>query len=133
MSADESSKADELADQDKTDEQKSDDLVDEESGESLQADPENSVQPEQMPPATFSEFVAMLSTQAMIALGVIPNPVTEKQDVQLPLAKHFIDLLGILEDKTKGNLSDDEQSLLESTSHGLRMAYMKSTEAAKSS
>ena len=79
----------------------------------------------QMPPATFEALVSMFSTQAMVALGVIPNPATGKAE-QLPdLAKHFIDLLGVLETKTAGNLQQHEQTLLDTTLHHLRMAYVQ--------
>lgn len=78
-----------------------------------------------IPPADFAVLITMFSTQAMVALGQIPHPGSGKAEVQLPLARHFIDLLGVVEGKTKGNLTPDESSLLDSTLHFLRMGYLQ--------
>jgi len=67
------------------------------------------------PQAEFSTLVGMLSAQAMVSLGMIPNPVAGKSEVQLETVKHLIDLLGVLEEKTKGNLSASESGSLETT------------------
>ncbi len=80
-----------------------------------------------LPPAEFATLVSMFSTQAMVSLGVVPNPLTGKAEVQLPLAQHFIDLLAVLDKKTKGNLNVEEQSMLDSSLHHLRMAYVELT------
>ncbi|MEX2286440.1 MAG: DUF1844 domain-containing protein [Planctomycetaceae bacterium] len=77
------------------------------------------------PPPSFYTLVGMFSTQAMVALGIIANPLTEKAEVQLPLARHFIDMLGVLENKTKGNLDANEAAILEQTLHQLRIAYVE--------
>lgn len=92
-----------------------------EPGEKAQAAPE----PRQMPPADFFALVEMFSTQAMVGLGLIPHPASGKSDPQLALARHFIDLLGVVESKTTGNLSAQESSLLTSTLHYLRMSYLE--------
>ncbi len=86
--------------------------------------------PQQLPQPNFESAVSMFSTQAMVALGLIPNPVTKQPDLQLHLAKHFIDLIGVLEEKTKGNLNQDEATVLQDSLHHLRMAYthLKSTQ-----
>ncbi len=55
-------------------------------------------------------IILMLSSQAMINLGIIPDPVSKNTDVQLEKAEIFIDLLAVLKAKTKGNLSEDEQN-----------------------
>ena len=78
----------------------------------------------QLPTASLAELVTICSTQAMVGLGVLPVPGTEQPAVDLPLARHFIDLLDVLEQKTQGNLDRDEQALLDSTLHQLRMAYV---------
>ena len=65
----------------------------------------------------------------MVSLGVVHNPVTGKAEVQLPLARHFIDLLVVLDTKTKGNLDEGEQSMLDSSLHHLRMAYVEMTKS----
>ena len=79
----------------------------------------------QLPPADFSMLVQSFSTQAMVALGVIPNPVTGAAQPQPALAKHFIDLLSVIEEKTEGNLSNPERNLLVDSLHHLRMAYVE--------
>src|SRR6056297_3647056 len=97
--------------------------TDDESGDSEEK-PE--IDPSQIPPASFTMLVQMFSTQAMVALGAIPAP-DGKQTQQLGLAKHFIDLLGVLEEKCQGNMTDDEKHLLEQSLHELRMAYVQLT------
>ncbi len=87
---------------------------------------------EQIPPATFPMLVQMFSTQAMVSLGVIPSPDGNAQQ-QLPLAKHFIDLLGVLEEKCKGNMDADEEKLLEQSLYELRNAYVQLSGAASQS
>jgi hypothetical protein len=82
-------------------------------------------EPRQMPPADFFALIEMFSTQAMVGLGLIPHPTSGKSDPQLALARHFIDLLGVVESKTTGNLSAQESSLLTSTLHYLRMSYLE--------
>ena len=74
---------------------------------------------------TFSAFVYSLSTSALVHLGEIPEPITERMDKNLPLAKQTIDILGILQEKTKGNLTPEEENLLNSFLYDLRMRYVK--------
>jgi uncharacterized protein DUF1844 len=74
---------------------------------------------------TFSTFVLGLSTQALLHLGEIPDPTTQRLDRDLPAAKHVIDILGILQDKTRNNLEPGEQSLLDSVLYDLRMRYVE--------
>jgi hypothetical protein len=81
--------------------------------------------PRQIPPADFPGLVEMFTPQALVALGMIPHPASGKAEHQLPLARHFIDLLGIIETKTAGNLSSEETSLLGGTLHYLRMSYIE--------
>ena len=76
------------------------------------------------PPATFEFLAHTLFTQALMALGRIPNPITKKSHRNLPTARHFIDTLAMLEKKTAGNLSEDERRLLEEIQHQLRMAFL---------
>ena len=80
---------------------------------------------EELPHARFDLFVSGLAMEALIAMGDVPHPTTRKQAVNLPQAKYLIDLLGVLEDKTKGNLSADEQRLLKDALYQLRMQYLK--------
>lgn len=78
-----------------------------------------------IPPADFPTLVTMLSTQAMVGLGFIPHPATGKPTPNLELARHFIDLLGVIDKKTVGNLEPDEHKFLDSTLHDLRMAFVQ--------
>lgn len=82
---------------------------------------------QKVPPASFQSLVDMFTTQALVALGLIAHPGSGKPEKQLPLARHFIDLLGVIEAKTAGNLSPDETSLLDGTLHYLRMSYIEHT------
>ena len=76
-------------------------------------------------PVTFSTFVLGLSTQALLHLGEIPNPVTRTVETDLEAARQVIDILGMLADKTRNNLEPGEQSLLESALYDLRMRYVE--------
>jgi hypothetical protein len=75
----------------------------------------------------FASFLISLGTQAFMHLGDIPNPMTQQREKDLPAAKHMIDLLGILEAKTKGNLTDDEERLLRQLLLDLRLRYVRET------
>jgi hypothetical protein len=72
----------------------------------------------------FPSFVMGLATQTMMMLGEIPNPETNLPQVNLEAAKQTIDILGLLEEKTKGNLSKDEDRLLQDLLANLRLAYV---------
>ena len=88
-------------------------------------------QQEQSPPlpeVSFATFIYSLSTSALVHLGEIPEPITEKMDKNLPLAKQTIDILGILQEKTKGNLNQEEENLLNNFLYDLRMRYVKAME-----
>ena len=77
-----------------------------------------------LPPATFQSLVQMLVTQALIALGQVPHPGTGTPQPQLPLARHLIDLLGVLDARTDGNLDAEEAKLLTEALHVLRSSYV---------
>jgi hypothetical protein len=78
-----------------------------------------------VPPATFGFLIHTLFTQALMALGRIPNPITKQSVRNLPTAKHFIDTLDMLEVKTRGNLESEERRLLEEIQHQLRVLYLE--------
>jgi hypothetical protein len=82
---------------------------------------------EGLPEARFDVFLSGLAMEALIALGDIPHPATRKQAANLPHAKYLIDLIGILEEKTKGNLAVEEEQLLKDTLYQLRMRYLGKT------
>ena len=77
-----------------------------------------------LPPASFSSLVSMLATQVLVSLGQLPMPDGTAAEVDLEHARHFIDLLQVLEDKTGGKLEPDEAKLLAGALHELRMAFV---------
>ena len=77
-----------------------------------------------MPEVTFSAFVMSLNTSALFHLGEISDPVTGEKQQDLVLVKHTIETLRLLEDKTKGNLTDDEQGILKNALYDLKMRYV---------
>ena len=77
-----------------------------------------------LPEINFTNFIFSLSTSALIQLGEIQDPLTQQQAKNLPLAKQTIDLIGMLKEKTKGNLTPDEERLIETALYDLRMRYV---------
>lgn len=77
------------------------------------------------PEINFTAFVVSLSTQVLMHLGEIPDPLTNQRARDLPAAQHMIDILGMLQDKTRGNLDPDEEGLLRSILFDLRMKYVE--------
>jgi hypothetical protein len=77
-----------------------------------------------LPPADLAFLIGTLYIQGAMALGLLPNPVTEKAEVQLDHAKHSINLLAVLQQKTEGNRTPQETSELDAVLHELRMAYV---------
>jgi hypothetical protein len=73
----------------------------------------------------FSAFVISLSTQALIHLGEVPNPVSGQVERELGVAKQMIDILGMLREKTRGNLDQGEEKLLEDALYDLRIRYVE--------
>ncbi len=85
-----------------------------------------------LPPASFSFMVLSLRAQAEVQLGLIHFGEEEKPEPDLPLARHTIDMMGVLLEKTKGNLTLEEQRLLENSLTELRFRYVQvSDEVAK--
>ena len=79
----------------------------------------------EMPPADFQTLLSTIATQALFALGAFPDPQTGQRSAHLELARHHIDLLGVLEEKTKGNLTDEESDTLATTIYELRNRYVQ--------
>ena len=86
----------------------------------------------ELPPASFTILVSTLSTQAVAAMGFLPDPATGKPNVNRPMAKHFIDTLAMLQEKTQGNLTEEESAHLRDALHQLRMAYVAIAEKSPS-
>ena len=83
-----------------------------------------------MPPADFRTLVSTLSSQALMYLGAYPDP-SGRPMISLETARHSLDLLGVLEAKTAGNLSDEEQSHLDAMLYELRMTYVEVARAVR--
>jgi len=84
-----------------------------------------SAQEEPLPEVDFTNFIFSLSTSVLIQLGEIQDPFTQKSAKNLPLAKQTIDLIGMLKEKTKGNLTPEEERVMEYVLYDLRMRYVK--------
>jgi hypothetical protein len=80
-------------------------------------------------PASFMSLIMSLASNAAASLGMMPHPVTGESGVDLKTAKHWIDVLGMLEQKTHGNLDSQEAQVIESLLADLRMQYVSLTSA----
>jgi hypothetical protein len=78
-----------------------------------------------LPEITLTMFVMSLSTQVLMHLGEIPNPVDNSVQRDMSAAKQVIDILGMLKEKTKGNLDGNEESLFENVLYDLRMRFVE--------
>lgn len=93
--------------------------------------PKGTEQPEEthtqvpLPEVNFSTFILSLSSSALMHLGEIPDPVSKEKRKDLSLAKHTIDIIGMLQEKTKGNLTDNEKKLTDGILYDLRMRYVQ--------
>ena len=81
-----------------------------------------------LPQGNFAALISMLTTQALFALGLLQVKGQEKREPDLELAKYNIDMLETLEEKTKGNLTKEEETVLVNTLNELRMGYVKVAE-----
>ncbi len=80
---------------------------------------------QRIPEASFNLFISSLVTQILINLGEVENPFNKKKEQNLDQAKFIIDTLQIIRDKTRGNLSDDEEKYLDTMLYDLRMRYIE--------
>lgn len=78
-----------------------------------------------LPKIDFSTFVLSINSSALVQLGLIEDPASGQKTKNLALAKQTIDLLAMLEDKTRGNLTTDEENILKNLLYELRMLYVK--------
>lgn len=85
----------------------------------------------EMPPADFATYVVMLANTIMMLLGQVPDPVTQQRRLDLAQAKHTIDILMMLQQKTQGNLTAEEAHLLEEVLPQLQMAYVSVSRQAR--
>jgi Domain of unknown function (DUF1844) len=79
----------------------------------------------QLPEINFATFIFSLNHSVLVHLGVTEDPMTGKKEKNLPIAKQTIDILGMLEEKTRGNLTKDEEEMLKNMLYDLRMIYIK--------
>jgi hypothetical protein len=76
-------------------------------------------------PSDFSTFLLSLASSVMVHLGRVPDPTGGGERVNLELARHSIDLLAMLEQKTRGNLTGEESALLTRLLHDTRLAWLE--------
>ncbi len=79
----------------------------------------------------FSTFVISLATSAQVGLGAVPHPETNQAVQNFPAAKQMIDILAMLKEKTKGNLTDSESTLMDQVLFNLRIHYVRAVEGQK--
>ena len=84
-------------------------------------------------PASFVNFVMSIASNAASSMGMMEHPVTHSRDVNLEVAKHWIDVLGMLENKTRNNLLAQEEKILEGLLADLRMLYVSLSGSTSSS
>ena len=90
-----------------------------------EAPPEERAARAPLPEPSLKTFVSGLAGQVLISLGLFENPATGKREVDLEQAKYSIDLLQILKDKMRGNLTDEEEKLVSTMLYDLRMRYVE--------
>ena len=93
--------------------------------ETASADDQKATEECRIPEMTFSLFVFSLNSSALLHLGLMEHPDTGKSEKNLQLAKQTIDILGMLDEKAKGNLTPEEESLLRHVLHDLRLLYVQ--------
>ena len=81
-----------------------------------------------LPEINFATFIFSLNASALLHLGVMEDPTTGKKVKNLSVGKQTIDILGMIEEKTKGNLSKEEENLLKNILYDLRIIYVKEQE-----
>jgi len=98
-----------------------DTAADSDSGAETEGDFDDS----QLPQLNFATFIFSLNSSALVHLGMLEDPATKSKAANLPLAKQTIDILGMLEEKTRGNLTADEETMLKNILYDLRINYIK--------
>lgn len=78
-----------------------------------------------LPAIDFPTFIISLSTQALMHLGEIPDPLSGKVEMNISVGKQMIDIIGLLSEKTRGNLDQGEEKLMEDILFDLRMKYVE--------
>jgi len=91
----------------------------------------NEAQNPPLPEVNFSSLIFSLSSSALLHIGEIADPQTGQKIVDLPMAKHSVDIISMLKDKTEGNLDDEEQKFIDNILTDLRMRYVKAVKGEK--
>jgi len=102
----------------------------EETTNTSQQPPANTTTEEQ-PEVGFANFIISLGTTALFHLGMFPDPETQEIKKNLPAAKQVIDIIAMLQEKTKGNLDEEETAIIKESLYNLRVAYLKVTKEEK--
>ena len=99
----------------------------EETADKTDQEPDTETQepPHQFPEINFATFVASLNASALLHLGAIEDPASGTRDKNLPMAKQTIDILSMMQEKTAGNLSQEEENLLKNILYDLRIMYVR--------
>ena len=92
--------------------------------------PPTETAPQDLPPVDFASFVMMLTNNVMVFLGQVPNPLTQQPQVDLAQAQHTINILMMLREKTRGNLTTEEDRFLQELLPQLQMAYVQAKQQA---
>lgn len=110
---------------------KDDFTVNDRRGEAKAQPAKPEVKEEKTPPPPrkidFSTFVISMSTSALVHMGLVEDPITNKKEKQVERARHDIDLIEMLAEKTKGNLTPPEKQLVEQVLYELRVRFVEST------
>jgi hypothetical protein len=88
--------------------------------------PENVCDEVEFPELNFSTFILSLSTSVLVSLGELPDPISNQKWINLPVAKQTITIIEILKEKSKGNLTPEEERLIEEMLYDLRLKYVES-------
>jgi hypothetical protein len=96
-----------------------------EASQKAAAEADQKGQESPFPGVSFSSFIFSLSSSAFVGLGAIPDPNSGKVEKNLSLVKQTIDLLGVLREKTRNNLTQEEETLFDHLLYDLRMSYVK--------
>ena len=106
-------------------EEKKEEESKEEEGKKEEVEKEDAQRPP-LPEVNFNSLIFSLSSSALLHLGEIADPQTGEKKKDLPMAKHSVDIIAMLKDKTEGNLTDEEQKFLDNILTDLRLRYVKS-------
>jgi len=79
------------------------------------------------PPATFASLVESLAAQALVQMGELADPASGKKEKNLQFARYMIDILEMIEEKTRGNLTENEREFLQAVLYDLRMRYVQAS------